>query len=211
MANRIKKAFFITFEGGEGTGKSTLINYLKKVLINNNFKVKVFREPGSTRIGEKIRKILLYSKDNIDSFTELLLYLAARTQLIREKLIKALSDYDVVICDRFIDSTLAYQGEGLGLGMEKIKPFIEYFSFGIKPDLTFLINILPKKSLSRIKSKDRIEKRNYSFHRRVYKGYMILAKRDPRRIKVIDNDESLEKAKKKILYYIKKRLCIKIL
>ncbi|MBU0878694.1 MAG: dTMP kinase, partial [Candidatus Omnitrophica bacterium] len=112
-----KRAVFITIEGLEGSGKSSVIEFLENLLQRKKFSVKVFREPGSTRIGEKIRKILLDKKNKeITSHTELLLYLAARTQLIEEKLNAALSTYDFVICDRFFDSTLVYQGYAGGLG-----------------------------------------------------------------------------------------------
>ena len=112
-----KKAVFITIEGLEGSGKSSVINFLRTYLENKKFSVRFFREPGSTYIGEKIREILLDRKNKeLSCHTELLLYLAARTQLIEESLKDALNKYDFVICDRFYDSTLVYQGYALGLG-----------------------------------------------------------------------------------------------
>ena len=184
-----KKALFITLEGVEGSGKSSLLNFLKKILKKKGFSLKLFRDPGSTQVGEKIRQILLDKKSKISPHTELLLYLAARTQLIEEKLKKALKKYDIVICDRFYDSTVVYQGYGLGL---KIAQSLALkFCWGIKPDLTIVLDTDIKKGLSRIKNKDRIEKRPLDFHQRLKKGYYKLAKKEPGRIKLIKK-ESLE-------------------
>jgi len=187
MAKKNIRGLFITFEGGEGSGKSTHIEFLKKFLQKKGLKVAVFREPGSTELGEIIRKILLNFKGNITAETELFLYLAARTQFVKEKLMAALDRYDVVICDRFSDSTLVYQGHALRLGIEKIKTIVEFVSFGIKPDLTIVLDLEPKQGLSRIKrKKDRIECRSLKFHQALRKGYKILAEADPGRIKIIN-------------------------
>lgn len=181
-----KKALFITFEGGEGSGKSTHIKLLKNFLEKKGLSVCLFREPGSTKLGEKIRKILLYYKSGIYPITELFLYLAARAEFITGELSKALSKYDVVICDRFADSTLVYQGCGLKLGINKIKPIVEFASGKIKPDLTIVLDVGPAKGLLRIKrKKDRIEQRSIKFHRDLRKGYKMLAKKEPQRIKII--------------------------
>ena len=131
-----KRAIFITIEGIEGCGKSSVISHLYTFLKKNKYSVEVFREPGSTRIGEKIREIILDKNNkNLSGHTELLLYLAARTQLIEEKLAKALTENKFVICDRFFDSTLVYQGFALGLG-RVVSRAVKMFSLGIKPDLT---------------------------------------------------------------------------
>ncbi len=182
---------FITVEGIEGSGKSSIINFVEKFLRQRGFKVAVFREPGSTRIGEKIRSILL-DKDNkeLSPYTELLLYLAARTQLIEEKLKGALKKYDVVICDRFFDSTVVYQGYALGLG-RVVQRAVNMFNLGIKPDLTILLDTRVENGLKRIKRKDRIESRPLSFHRCLKKGYKLLAKENPQRIHIINADREL--------------------
>jgi dTMP kinase len=186
-----KRAVFITVEGLEGSGKSSVIKFLKKTLKKKGCSVKVFREPGSTKIGEKIRNILLDKKNrSISLYTELLLYLAARTQLIEEKLKKALVSYDFVICDRFFDSTLVYQGYASGLG-DIVNKAVKIFSLGITPDLTLLIDTPVKEALRRIKDKDRIESKPLKFHKKLREGYLNLAKKFPKRIKVIDGRGSL--------------------
>ena len=185
-----RKALFITFEGGEGTGKSTHIKFLVKLLAKKGLTVKTFREPGSSALSEKIRNILLHYKRNITPESELFLYLAARTQFIKEKLLSALEKYDVVVCDRFFDSTLVYQGYALGLGLEKIRPIVAFAALGVKPDLTFVLDVEPKKALSRIKrKKDRIEKRPLNFHQALRRGYKILAIKEPKRVRIIHNDD----------------------
>ena len=187
MAKKNIRGHFVTFEGGEGSGKSTHIKFTSSLLRRKGYKVIVFREPGSTRLSEKIRNILLHFKGRISPQTELFLYLASRTQFIKEKLLKALTKYDFVICDRFSDSTLVYQGYGLGLEINKIEPIVRFASFGIKPDLTIVLDLNPKKALLRIKrKKDRIEKRPLTFHQKLRKGYKLLAEKDPKRIKIIN-------------------------
>jgi dTMP kinase len=189
----MKKALFITIEGLEGSGKSSVISFLLEYLQKRNKKVILFREPGATKIGEKIREILLDKNNNeLSPNTELLLYLAARAQLIEEKLKKALAEYDVVLCDRFFDSTSVYQGVGLGLGKTAFEA-VKKFSLGITPDLTLLLDVEPEIGLGRIKrAKDRIESRPISFHQKLRKGFLALAKKYPKRIKVVNAQCSLE-------------------
>ncbi|MBU0896138.1 MAG: dTMP kinase [Candidatus Omnitrophica bacterium] len=199
-----KRAVFITIEGLEGSGKSSVIEFLENLLQRKKFSVKVFREPGSTRIGEKIRKILLDKKNKeITSHTELLLYLAARTQLIEEKLNAALSTYDFVICDRFFDSTLVYQGYAGGLG-ELVEAAVKLFSLGIKPDLTIVLDSCVEEGLKRIKNKDRIEKKPLDFHKKVRDGYLRLWKIYPARIRIVDARTNLEDIYKKVEEILKR-------
>ncbi|MDD5584994.1 MAG: dTMP kinase [Candidatus Omnitrophica bacterium] len=201
-----KKAFFITLEGLEGSGKSSVINFLENIFKKNKLHVVVFREPGSTRIGEKIREILLDKKNNeLSSHTELLLYLAARTQLIEEKLQAALSKFDVVICDRFFDSTLVYQGYALGLGAI-VEKAVAMFSLTVIPDLTFILDTPAKKGLARIAHKDRIESRPLRFHNKLRQGYLKLARKYPARIKVVDADSSLPDIYKKVESILKEKI-----
>jgi dTMP kinase len=185
-----KKALFVTLEGLEGSGKSSVITYLKQYFKKHELSVVLFREPGSTQTGEKIRKLLLKKGNKISPHTELLLYLAARTQLIEEELQTALGKYDVVLCDRFYDSTIVYQGYGLKLGSIVNKAAKE-FALGIKPDLTLILDSDIKKSLGRIKVKDRIESRALDFHSRLKKGFRQIAAQEPRRIKLIDATKTL--------------------
>jgi len=193
-----KRGFFISVEGLEGSGKSSVIKYLENLLKGEGFKVKVYREPGSTRVGEEIRKILLDKKNKeLSAHTELLLYLAARTQLIEEKLKKGIEKYDFIICDRFFDSTLVYQGYALGLG-RVVETAVKVFSLGMRPDLTLFLDVPVKTGLNRLKTRDRIESRPLSFHNKLRKGFLNLAKRHQKRIKVIDAKQSLEKVFKKV-------------
>jgi dTMP kinase len=181
-----RKSFFITIEGSEGSGKSSVIAYLQRTFIGRNYSIKIFREPGSTKIGEKIRTILLDKKNsNLSAHTELLLYLAARTQLIEEKLTKALAKYDVVICDRYFDSTLVYQGAALGLG-SIVEKSVEMFCLGVVPDLTIILDAPVSDGLKRLKKRDRIESRPLAFHKKLRAGYLKLAKKYPKRIKIVD-------------------------
>ena len=181
-----KKAFFLTLEGSEGSGKSSVIAHLQKMFKQRGCRVKVFREPGSTAVGEAIRGILLDKKNkNLSPHTELLLYLAARTQLIEEALAKALVKYDLVICDRYFDSTLVYQGVALGLG-NIVEKAVDMFCLGVVPDLTLVLDIPVAEGLNRLKQPDRIESRSLTFHKKLRKGYRMLAKKYPQRVKIID-------------------------
>lgn len=201
----MKKAIFITVEGLEGSGKSSVIRFIRKYLKDKGYSLKVYREPGTTKVGEKIRRILLDKKNKkLSRHTELLLYLAARTQLIEEKLQKDLSKYDVIVCDRFFDSTSVYQGYGLGLG-KIVFDSVKLFALGVKPDVTFFLDTKPEVGLSRLNSKDRIESRPLVFHKKLRSGFLKLAKKYPQRIKVIDASGDLESVCGKVLVWLKKK------
>ena len=201
-----KKSFFITIEGSEGSGKSSVIKFIENLLRKKNVSFKVYREPGSTKVGEKIRDILLDKKNKkLSVHTELLLYLAARTQLIEEKLKKDLKKYDFIICDRFFDSTLVYQGFALGLG-KIVEKSVAMFSLGVVPDLTLVLDTLPKLGLARLKNKDRIESRSLNFHNRLRKGYLRLAKKYPRRVKIVDACDNLSQIYQRIEKQLKRVL-----
>jgi dTMP kinase len=182
----MKKGLFITFEGPEGSGKSTqsklLFGFLKKL----GFEIYHTREPGGTAIGEKIRKLLLdISNSNMAQETELLLYLAARRQLIEERIKPELKKGRIVICDRFQDATMAYQGYGLGMDKKLIRFLGALVTDAVIPDITILLDIRTEKGIKRAKRDDRIEKRSLEFHRRVRRGYLELARKEPSRIRVI--------------------------
>ncbi|MFH0731426.1 MAG: dTMP kinase [Candidatus Omnitrophota bacterium] len=185
----MKKGVFITFEGPEGSGKSTHSKLLCAFLKRRRLNVLHLREPGATKLGELIRTILLKSKNiAIDSKAEAFLYIAARAQLVSEKIIPALESGRIVVCDRFADATLAYQGYGLGLDIKALDN-INNFSVGnIKPDITFILDIEARLGLGRSKTAkgfiDRIEKRPVSFHCKVRNGYLALARKDKKRIMV---------------------------
>lgn len=191
---------FITFEGCEGSGKSTqshkLYNYLKR----KRLPVIHIREPGGTKIGEQIRKILLNPKNKaMTPFCETLLYMAARRELAQSVIEPALKQHKIVICDRFLDSTRAYQGYGLGVAMKLIEDVGRLATKGIEPDLTIFLGLPVEIGFKRVGSvKDRIEQRSKAYHRRVRKGYLDLAKRSPKRIKIIKVDNDKNKTQKKI-------------
>jgi dTMP kinase len=193
------KGVFITFEGSEGCGKSTQSKLLYEYLKRNGKSAIYVREPGGTKISEKIRDILLDPKNHISPVSETLLYMAARAQLVREIIRPALLKGKIVICDRFLDSTIAYQGFGLGIDIETIKCMGQFATSGIKPDLTILLDLPVEQGLKYRKSaRDRIERRTFGYHLRVRNGYLKLAHLEPRRIKIIKVDSEKTKTQDKI-------------
>ena len=193
-----KKGLFVSIEGGEGTGKTTQTKLLTKYLAKKGYKVELTQEPGGTRTGKLIRKILLDPNHNeIDKLTELFLYLADRAQHVKEVIIPALGKGKAVICDRFIDATVAYQGFGRGIPIKLIDNLNRLVTQGVKPYLTICLDLGPREGLSRAKSKyakstgknlkagDRLERESVSFHKKVRIGYLALARREPRRVKII--------------------------
>lgn len=190
-------SLFITFEGGEGTGKTTVINNLYNHLISLGYDVIKTREPGGSKISESIRGIILdVNNTEMDYKTEALLYAASRRQHLIEVVIPALNENKIVICDRYIDSSLAYQGYARGLGIEEVKKVNEYGIKGYWPDLTIYIDLDPSIGLYRIKSNnrevDRLDVEAISFHEKVREGYLKLMEMYPNRIKKIDGNVSLE-------------------
>ncbi|MDI6754510.1 MAG: dTMP kinase [Thermodesulfobacteriota bacterium] len=188
-------SLFITFEGIEGCGKTTQINHLTSYLERIHKPLLVTREPGGTEVGEKIRQILLSSEnDRIDPMAELLLYAASRVQHYREVISSALAQGKIVLCDRFADATLAYQGYGRGLDLEWIEKIHSQTMANVRPNLTFLLDLPVEEGLKRAfkrmenqtNKEDRFEKEALDFHRRVREGYLVLAKRDPKRIIILD-------------------------
>lgn len=182
----LKKGMLITFEGPEGSGKSTHVRLLCSHLRRKGFKLLHLREPGGTAISEQVRRILLDPKNkNMDAVCEMLLYQAARAQVVGEKVLPALKEKKIVILDRFLDATISYQGFGAGLDTSLIRQIGKLVTFGIHPDLTILLDIGVKEGLRRSRRRDRIEKKSLAFHRRVRKGYLKLARENPNRIKVV--------------------------
>lgn len=182
------KGLFVTFEGLDGTGKTTQIRYLKKFLERKEIPVIVSREPGGTRLGERIRKLVLDAKhDNMSSRTELLLYAAARAQHIDEVLKPALMEGKVVLCDRFVDSSIAYQGYGRDMVAE-VTEINAAMMKELSPDVTFLFRMDPETSLQRIgiRENDRMEKQSMEFHQKVYLGYEKLLEDNLDRIVPLD-------------------------
>jgi len=193
------KGKFITFEGSEGCGKSTQSKLLCEYLQAKGCKVTYLREPGATKISEKIRDVLLDAKnDGMSVSCEMLLYMAARAQIVEEIIKPALAKGEIVICDRYLDSTLAYQGYGLGVDIKLIKDVGKFATQGIMPDLTILLDVPVKKGLGyRVHSKDRIEQRSLAYHNKVRQGYFRLARLEPKRIKIVkvDKDKCVTQSK----------------
>lgn len=197
------KGLFITFEGSEGCGKSTqskvLYNYLKR----KDYPAVYLREPGGAKISEKIRKILLNPKNHITPLCEMLLYMASRAQVFQEIIKPALKKGKIIICDRFLDSTFAYQGFGLGVDINLIKYIGNLVTKGIKPDFTIFLDLPIKIGLKACGNVlDRIEKRSFSYHQRVKRGYLKLAKLEPKRIKIIKVDKDKFKTQEKLREFL---------
>ena len=194
MAAGLKKGLLITLEGPEGSGKSTQSRMLAKFLRKKGYKVIHIWDPGSTKFGEAIRDILLKPGRKFSSNAETMLYLAARAQLVDEKIAPALKQKKIIICDRFIDATVCYQGYGLGVDIKKIEMFNDFVTGSIVPDMTFFLDINVKKGLKRSRNvkgfSDRIEKRGSLFHAKVRNGYIKQLKKFPDRIKRISIDDN---------------------
>jgi dTMP kinase len=191
---------FVTFEGGEGSGKTTQLKLLANHLRALGNEVIETRDPGGTTIGKEIRTLLLSPESAPMSVAaELLLYEASRAQLVREVLAPALARGAIVLCDRFIDSTLAYQGFGRGLDLNLIRQLNQLATEGLTPDLTVLLDLDPaigllrcgRSSSAESSSQDRIEAEPLHFHQRVREGYLALARAEPDRIRVIDAGPSM--------------------
>lgn len=200
------KGKFITFEGSEGCGKSTQSRMLYEYLKRKRRRVIYLREPGATRVSEKIRSILLDAgNDAMLPECEMLLYMAARAQIVGEIIKPKLKKGFIVICDRFLDSTVAYQGYGLGMDIGFIKCAGKFATLGIKPDLTIFLDLPVDKGLYHRKGYlDRIEKRPLAYHLRVRRGYLSLARKEPGRIKVVRVEEDKNKTQVKVRDLIEK-------
>ncbi len=200
---------FITLEGPDGSGKSTFIRLISEYMESKGISFIVTREPGGTPIGEKIRDIILDNENiNMGSETEALLYAAGRSQHIHEKIIPALKEGKIVISDRFLLSSLAYQGVGRGLGIENVKMINDFGLRGIQPDLILFFHIDPEITLERKTTQggDRLEKEGNDFHRKVYEGYRELIEKYPENICRIDARKSVEEVFQQGLSEIKKIL-----
>ena len=190
-----KRGIFITFEGPEGSGKTTHSRLLCGFLRKKGLKVLHTREPGGTLISEKIRRILLDPKNKgMDVGCEMLLYMAARAQIVKQKILPALEKNKIVVCDRFTDATLAYQGYAGGMDIKIIKNIAGIVTKGLKPDITFLLDIDSKAGLLRAgRTKDRMEQKSILYHNKVRKGYLAIAKKEPRRVKVVSATGEIDK------------------
>lgn len=192
------ESLFITFEGPEGAGKTTIINMVTEEFHKIGLNFISTREPGGIRIAENIRNIILDPENTeMDIRTEALLYAAARRQHLAEKVLPALEEGRIVLCDRFIDSSLAYQGVGRGIGIDEIYQINEFAINGLMPHLTIYFDLDPKIGLQRVHQADereinRLDLEELDFHLKVQSGYYEIIKREPNRFKVIDASRSIE-------------------
>lgn len=211
----MNRGIFITMEGPEGAGKTTIIHMLGKALQQEGYQVLLTREPGGIPISEQIREVIL-NKDNtaMDSRTEALLYAAARRQHLVEKVMPALEKGSIVLCDRFIDSSLAYQGYARGLDIEEVYNINKFAIGDMMPDVTFFFDIKPEEGLRRIQSNgdreiNRLDLEALEFHEKVYEGYQVTINRWKDRFIIIDADRTIEEVfqetKNQLLMALKKR------
>nr|WP_251030976.1 MULTISPECIES: dTMP kinase [unclassified Exiguobacterium] len=201
---------FITVEGPDGSGKSTQLQLLVENLKQKGYDIVVTREPGGTTVGNQIREVLL-SPDHHEMTprVEMMLYAASRAQNVEQVIRPALERGAIVLCDRFIDASIAYQGYGLQYDLDQIRSLNEWATNGLTPDLTFLFDLNPERASARMKDRgqlDRIESRDQAFHERVYAGFQTLLKQYPERIVRIDADQSIECIQDEVLDYTIERL-----
>lgn len=203
---KLKKGLFITFEGPEGCGKSTQVYKLSETLKEKGYDVVATREPGGTAVGQQIRNILL-SPDNVSLVhrTEVLMFAADRVQHLEEKVLPALEQKKIVLCDRYVDSTTAYQIGGRRISKELIDEINQISTNNIMPGLTFLLDIPIEEGLRRAtqKSRDRFEKEVVNFHERVRAKYLEIAKSEPQRVKKLNGLDSIETIHQQVLAYLK--------
>ncbi len=191
------KGTFITFEGPEGSGKSTILKAVEKKLLTKGYDILSTREPGGIQISEQIRNVILdVHNTEMDARTEALLYAASRRQHLIEKIWPALNQDKVVLCDRFIDSSLAYQGYGRNLGIDEVLTVNQFAIENRMPDLTIFIDVPPQIGLDRVfdnhRNVDRLDLESMDFHQTVYDGYQVLITKFPERIKVINGNCDVE-------------------
>ena len=194
------KGIFITLEGPDGSGKSTQVENIKSYFANKRREVVVSREPGGTLISEKLRSIVLDNANaEMDDITEMFIYAAARAQHVAEKIRPALERDAVVICDRFVDSSIAYQGYGRNLG-NQVSEVNRYATGGLEPNITFFMDLDPEVGRARIGKdvRDRLGQQKLDFHYRVYEGYKALCDKYPERVVRIDASKTIDEIKEDI-------------
>lgn len=194
---------FIVFEGPDGSGKTTILNNVNEILISKGYKTNLLREPGGTFISEKIRDIIIDNENiNMDAKTEALLFAASRAQLVSEKIKPLIDAGEIILCDRFVLSSLTYQGVGRGLGIEEIKTINDFATGGLKADLTVFFNIDYKEALIRKRANftaDRLENEEFDFHKKIFDAYLDMAKLYQDEICEIDASKSIDEVSKSAL------------
>ena len=197
---------FITFEGIDGSGKSTQIQLLKEMLEKRNHVVTILREPGGNILSEQIRQLLLGSKEQVDPRCELLLFTAARAQLVGSVIRPALEAGNIVICDRYIDSSVAYQGYGRGLSIESIESINDFATAGLIPDITFIFDLSVDDAAKRAGFRsndnqtkpDRMERSGDAFFERTKQGYLEIAKKSDRNIFIINANDAMNDIREQV-------------
>ena len=196
----MKNGLFITFEGADGCGKTTQIELLNRYLTEKGKSVLLTREPGAKGLGEKLREILLNYDGEVSPVCESFLFLADRAQHVDCIIKPALKEGKIILCDRHTDSTVAYQGYGRGLDLDRINKLNDIATSGLKPDLTIVFDVDIETSMQRVgKEKDRMESAGVEFFNKVRQGYLEIAKNEPNRVKVIDSSDTIENIHKKVV------------
>lgn len=207
-----REGFFITLEGGDGSGKTTVLGRVAAYLQNHSMPYLITREPGGIEIAEKIRSIILDPAHTaMDARTEALLYAASRSQHLAEVVEPALKEGLTVLCDRFVDSSLVYQGYARGLGIEEVRSINQFATGGRMPDLTFYLDVDPEVGLSRIAANqdrevNRLDLESMAFHQKVREGYRQVVKSDPQRIVVLDANRPIHMVEQDIIQTLKDRI-----
>jgi len=206
--SRRRQGLFFTFEGIDGSGKTTQLQRFADYLGRLRLPFLATREPGGTELGERIRRVLLArASSGMDAWTEVLLYFASRAQNVTQVILPALEQGRIVLCDRYTDASLAYQGYGRGLDLGCIRQLHRFACRGLQPHLTFVIDIDPRASLHRAHRRNaaarvdegRFEEEALAFHDRVRRGYRALARREPRRLKLVPGEDSIEAIQQRII------------
>jgi dTMP kinase len=201
----MKDGLFITFEGADGCGKTTQIELLDKYLRAKGKKTLLTREPGAKGLGVKLREILLNYDGNVSPTCESFLFLADRAQHVDCIIKPAIKEGKIVLCDRHTDSTVAYQGYGRGLDINQINMLNSIATSGLKPDLTIVLDVDVETSMSRVgKNKDRMESAGTEFFERVRQGFLEIAKKEPKRVKVINSSDTIENIHNQVVELIEK-------
>lgn len=211
-----RNGYFITFEGIEGAGKSTQAEMLYRQLEREGLPVKYTREPGGTPVGEKIRAIFADPETDIEPLTEVLLLSASRSQLVQQFIRPHLEEGNIVICDRFSDSTIAYQGFGRKVHLTQIREVTDMCTWGVRPSLTILIDIDPKKGLGRVRTRsaetlarmDRLENMDLAFHEKVREGFLSVADEEPSRFRVFDGNLPTDELASRIYACVSKEVSV---
>ncbi|MGY2892034.1 dTMP kinase [Deinococcus sp. UYEF24] len=211
MSRTSTSGLFVTFEGPEGAGKSTQIRLLAEQLLQEKIPHLLTREPGGTDIGGKLRELVLDTRSRMSAMTEFLIYSASRAQLVGEVMWPALERGEVLVCDRYVDSSYAYQGYGRGLDMTQLRAVSEAATGGLMPDLTILLNIEPELGLqraARVGEPDRIEQAGLEFHARVREGFLSMAAAEPGRFLVLDGAQAQKPLSEAICKAVSARMSV---